>query len=456
MSVQGITLVNCCLPPSDPRQLAPPQGLLAVAAALRRHGYHPTLVNAAASIRSDEWSTEALATLLARTGGGVVGLSVWDSVLPFALGAVRLAKAKAGDLAVVLGGPAASTLGRELIGRFPWIDGLVMGEGETGLPSLLALWEGRVADPAQLPEGVFVRIRDEVWEGSRPRALLSGDAIPAPDYDFLDGAPYGRAEICSARGCSHGCRFCSVHSVWGRGVRLRPLSGVIAELELLRALARVPTRQVHVLDDSFLTSWQRARTFCESVRTLPAGQGFTCYARAEDLEPERLRYLARSGCQGLFVGLEAPRIRGEHRPPTADDLDRVVGAASHMFVIASLIWGDPKETWTDVTALVDSVERLLRSSPRIAVNVYQLAPLSGTYYARRHVKVVFRPEWVSEFVYPRYLPGLEHDVEAAELIRQHPRMFTAFYPVDTEDFERKRAFVDAQVARLARETEVPS
>ena len=105
-----ITLLNCCLPVRDRRHLAPPQGLLAIATVLKKAGINSTLMNAAELISPDEFGSNALAEVICEQTTSVVGLSVWDSVLPFVVSAIFLAKQSSPDLFVVLGGPAASTV----------------------------------------------------------------------------------------------------------------------------------------------------------------------------------------------------------------------------------------------------------------------------------------------------------------------------------------------------------
>jgi hypothetical protein len=122
--------------------------------------------------------------------------------------------------------------------------------------------------------------------------------------------------------------------------------------------------------------------------------------------------------------------------------------AARVNVMTSLIWGDPEETGEDLERTLNLVQCLLGLSERVAVNLYQLAPLSGTYYAQRHRASRFFSDAVSEFVYPEYLPGLSADGELVELIQNHPEIFPAFYHVESPDFPRKRDDVYRRVAAM--------
>ncbi len=444
MAFSRIALVNACLPPRDVRQLAAPQGPLAIATILAHNGFETHLTNAAL-IEPDRFGVVALTRLLVSLPESVVALSVWDPTFPFVVEATRVAKLLRPELRFILGGPAASTVGDEAIAAFPWLDAVVLGEGESRIAPLLRFMSTVGGDPASLPTGVLVRTGGQIVTGRTLCPSLAGSAIPVLNYGLLDHAPYGRSELCTSRGCPYDCAFCSVNSAWGPGVRFRPVEHIRAELDAL-AQHTSGLSLLHVLDDTFLLRREHAHTMLDAIAEHPSRPRFTCYARVEDLVDERLQPLLSSGCVGVFVGLEAPKLK---RGPVLDPdhaVARIVQAAQRLQVMTSLIWGVPGETLDDVEAMLKRVQRLADASPRIAINLCQLAPLSGTVYAREHRVPAFNPDDTSEFVYPEHLPPLRESPEVVALIRSYPQIFPAFFRVETPEFERKRRLIADSVA----------
>ena len=435
---ENISLMNCCLPVRDLRHLAPPQGLLAISGILKKMGFDYTLVNSAEAIPPDHLNTSSLADVLGGLNSNLVGLSVWDSVLPFVIPAIRLAKQRRPDLFVILGGPAASTVGPKAISEFPWIDCVVAGEGETGLPGVLSFLSGQFRTPHDLPAGVHLRRQGNVMSGKSPRTRLKGCRIAALDYTLFDFSKYGRFEVSTPRGCVHNCRFCSVNSAWGKGIRLRPMASVLGEI--FRLVNTIKTDLIHVIDDSFLSSPDRVKAFCKGFQELRKDSKdlrFSCYARIDDLTPSMVDLLAKSGCAGLFTGLESSRLK-DNSISLRGCLGLISELSRDFNVMASLIWGDPEESKADFETTLAVSAKLLDFSENVAVNLYQLAPLSGTFYAKHHRYEYYDSKNISEFVYPGYLPPLSADEEAEAMIRLHPEIFPAFYRVKTPFFHWKR------------------
>lgn len=442
-----VALVNCCFPPRHPDQLAPPQGTLSVAGALAREGHEVRVENTALAISPRAWGSDQLAAVLAGLPHELVGLSVWDNVLPFVVDATRQVRERRPEMRFLLGGPAASTVGPEILGAFPWIDGVVQGEGETGaLPAFEALAAGREVVP--LPRGVLVRLGHGVVAGQAPRPRLDAGAIRAPDYDTVTLSSYGRVEVVTTRGCPCACRYCSVNAVWGRGIRTRPPSSVLEEMRQLSASEVRNPSPVHVLDDWFFASAEHARTLLQEFRNAQPALRFTCYARPEDLDAPTVDALGQAGCVGLFVGVDLARGGS----PTTTRMERVVRRvvrASRVLgpVIVSIIWGFPDESLAQLDHKLGLIDRFLEASDQVLVNLYQLAPLSGTGYQAGHRANGLDPSAVSGLIYSDYLPPLNRDSPVAALIGQHPQIFPAFYRVSTPDFREKQARVHAFVDR---------
>lgn len=164
----------------------------------------------------------------------LVGLSV---VFPGQLvGAVALAQAIRQEAdgprpRLVLGGASLSALRPDELLRFcPFIDALVLGEGEAGLAALCR------GEPDALVPGLVVR--DGLGLRMNPRQDAGPmDGLPTPDFSGLPLDQYLNPEpvlpVLATRGCRHrGCRFCS-HVFTFEGYRYRNAIQVVNDFEYL-------------------------------------------------------------------------------------------------------------------------------------------------------------------------------------------------------------------------------
>ncbi len=132
---------------------------------------------------------------------------------------------------------------------------------------------------------------------------------PIPQDDKLD-VPWSRREILAgkrylttqtiqaSRGCPYDCAFCTVTQYFGNRFRYRDPADILAEIRSF------PRKLVIFLDDNLLGDPAKARPILEGMAELGIRWGSQTSLRfAEDRE--LLKLVARSGCIGLFVGIES-------------------------------------------------------------------------------------------------------------------------------------------------------
>lgn len=180
---------------------------------------------------------------------------------------------------VVLGGIHPSALPEEAARH---ADAVVIGEAE-------GVWGQVLQDAARRRLRRFYR--------SRARPELAGLAPPRREL-FQPGAYLTTATVQTSRGCPFSCDFCSVTRFFGRSYRCRPVPDIVNELDSLRQ------RVVFFVDDNIFGAPARAKELFRSLVPLGltwVGQSSINIARNAEL----LRLAARSGCRGLFIGLES-------------------------------------------------------------------------------------------------------------------------------------------------------
>jgi radical SAM superfamily enzyme YgiQ (UPF0313 family) len=128
--------------------------------------------------------------------------------------------------------------------------------------------------------------------------------LPRPRLDLLNSSRYIIDNIVQVfRGCPFDCRFCSVTKFFGNTYRYKPLEDIVAHVQQ-RVGTSTKSRFFGFLDDNIggLPSYTK-RLFSQLVplNIMWAGQASLTIAKDREL----LRIFERSGCKGLFIGLES-------------------------------------------------------------------------------------------------------------------------------------------------------
>ncbi|BCS54827.1 B12-binding domain-containing radical SAM protein [Geobacter sp. SVR] len=212
------------------------------------------------------------------TGYDLVGIT---SMTHQAARAYRIAdRFRSLGVPVILGGMHPTVLPEEALEH---ADAVVIGEAEPVMATLLEdFLAGRLAP--------FYR-----------STLPAGDLLSVPwaRRDILEGKRYLTTQTIQAtRGCPYNCDFCTVTPYFGNRFRYRDPADILAQIRSF------PRKLVVFLDDNLLGDPHRARPILEGMADMDIRWGSQTSLRfAED--PELLRLVARSGCIGLFVGIES-------------------------------------------------------------------------------------------------------------------------------------------------------
>ena len=130
--------------------------------------------------------------------------------------------------------------------------------------------------------------------------------LPLPRFSLLDLRKYETfayskkplIPIQTARGCPHGCDFCSVTAFFGRRVQYWPIDEVITEVKSQNA------DYYFFVDDNIAVDYERAKALFQALVPLRIkwlGQVDATIYRREDL----VKLAAKSGCVVAFIGLES-------------------------------------------------------------------------------------------------------------------------------------------------------
>ncbi|MBV8369790.1 MAG: B12-binding domain-containing radical SAM protein [Candidatus Eremiobacteraeota bacterium] len=306
-----LTLVQ---PPSglyDHYDLAPPLGLLTLAAFVERDGVEVALVDMNlrgqldhAWVQRDFWRHAVDA--VGETDPDVVGFTSMAVESHVCIEIARLLKLQDPGLRIVLGGPHFGSIAARALELYPWIDFVVLGEGETAMRDLMRHLQGLV------PAGALVNVAQRAADGVRlervKKPLDALDALPFPAYDKVELEPYFSLnptrllDYEHGRGCIFACSFCYSPVHWGQGSQVKQVDRIVEEVGTLYAMG---ARHLFFVQDNFPNSPPLARAICRALASANTGMTWNCYATLPHLTPEFLDDLAAAGCRAVFVGVDA-------------------------------------------------------------------------------------------------------------------------------------------------------
>lgn len=182
------------------------------------------------------------------------------------------------SIPVVLGGIHPNVARAEAIQH---ADTLVLGEAEGN-------WERLLKD----------LINGNLKKSYYSTALPNLEDCPIPRRELLQRDQYDTVNLVqTSRGCPYRCDFCSVSSLYGERVRVRPVADVIAEIKTLEG------NDILFVDDNLIGKTAYAKELLNRLAPLKKkwiGQAAVTVVNRKEV----LRALEKSSCAGLFVGFE--------------------------------------------------------------------------------------------------------------------------------------------------------
>ena len=326
----------------------------------RRFQLPPYALLLVAGATPDTWEVvledEHTGPLPGLSGFDLVGMTVMTRQAPRAYELARDFRER--GVPVVLGGIHPTVLPQEALQH---ADAVVVGEAEPVWPQLLSdLESGHLAPVYEAPEP----------EGDLLR-------IPVARRRLLEGRSYLTTQVLHAsRGCPYDCPFCTVTPYFGRRSRYRPAEDVLEEIGTFRK------DFVMFLDDNLLADPARAVPILRGLAE--CGKKWatqTTLKFGED--PDLLSLVARSGCLGVFVGVEgvagesSALAKGRVRSPKTDVVKRIQDAG--ILVEVSFIFGFDDQD----EGAFDEAVAFVESCKPCASTFHILTPYPGTAFFKQ-------------------------------------------------------------------------
>jgi radical SAM superfamily enzyme YgiQ (UPF0313 family) len=153
-------------------------------------------------------------------------------------------------------------------------------------------------------EGAWERLLEDFGAGRLQPKYSGGNDAPLTDYridrSIYKGKNYAPVELVQwGRGCRFSCDFCSIHSFYGTSLRVRPLEGLLAEIETLPA-----GRLLFFVDDNLFGRKSDLLALLDALT--PMKRRWSCQISIDVARDESLLdRLAAAGCSFVLIGFES-------------------------------------------------------------------------------------------------------------------------------------------------------
>jgi len=311
-----------------------------------------------------------------RNGYDLVGLSCmsfqYHAMLPLAK------MAKESGAATVFGG-YHPTLNYDEIAESPEAkpaDYIVRGEGEATFRELVQAIE-KGSDLGDV-KGL------SYWKGEKmvhnpPRSVLDVSEIEMPNRDcrlitkgFQSfGIPIDSVE--TSRGCTNGCKFCSIQHMYGRSFRKYPFDRI---LEDIRDAEAHGAKSIFFPDDNMTLDVKRMERLCDAI--IEAGLNHLKYkvqASARGIGSSRrlVEKMAKAGFDGVFLGIESTskeNLKFLGKGKMSDNADKAIEYMhdNDIIVSAGLIGGNPEDDESDLWSNYELARKLKVDIPIFYIN----------------------------------------------------------------------------------------
>lgn len=266
-----------------------PYGLLSLGAQAVRAGHRVKVLN----LSGFAWSR--VEEVIAALDADVFGLSCWTANRRGVALVAREIRRRHPEASIVIGGPHATPLAREMLTHHPEIDCVTLGESDLTFAELVErVQEGKSLEGLA---GAIVRTPKGLVAGPKRENVRDLDTLECPHRY------YATHIVMTSRGCPWACTFCGAETSWGRGFRGHSTPYVLDMLEA--ALARVRVRMIQVKDDTFTTNKKRVLELCRGIRERKLNFLWSCDTRVDVLNEELLYEMRLAGCERLSLGVES-------------------------------------------------------------------------------------------------------------------------------------------------------
>jgi radical SAM superfamily enzyme YgiQ (UPF0313 family) len=357
----GKSKVKVLLINPPPKQMIEPQdmpnyghiGLGYLSSYLESKGVACQVIDA----KLQRFNIEQILSNLANSPPDVVGITAMTHEINQAGGLSEAIKKKYPNTIVIVGGVHVTALPGETLEGLPFIDAVVIGEGEYTFYEFIKSIEND-AGWGEI-KGLAFRDRNRI-KINEPREFIENlDELPFPAWHLFPKTP--TYSIMTARGCPYKCIFCA--RPYGEKIRERSPANVVDELEYL--VNRFQAKDIVFRDESFGVHRQRAAKILDLIRerSLHKKMGWVAELRVDTVKYDLVKKMKEAGCTGIGLGIESGNkdvLKATGKGITLEQAVEAVKIAKrvNLTTFAYFILGHPFETYETAMDTINFAAKL--------------------------------------------------------------------------------------------------
>jgi radical SAM superfamily enzyme YgiQ (UPF0313 family) len=426
----------------------PPLSLSYLAGVLKREGIEVKILDFLVT----QYHPRKLRRELEEYRPQLVGATCVTLNYPIARRMLKVCKAFDSHIFTVIGGPHVTFATEETLLQSPWIDAIVIGEGERTLVELArAVAEDK--DIHHVP-GIAFADGGTVVKTSPQAPIENLDQLPLPARELLPMARYRAlgtpCTVITSRGCPFSCIFCSGRRMFGPKVRFRSPGLVVDEIEKLQH--DFGLEKINIVDDTFTANHRHAEAVCEEMLRRNLKIKWSVFARVDRISEDLARLMNRAGCDWVLFGVESADeeiLKTIKKGITPEEVRRGVKIAAEagINVFNSFIFGLPGESWdTALKSLAFGDELYHKYGAKYGFHM--LSPLPGTELyerAKDYGVRILSQNWAR---YNANEPITETATMSTEMVKEAMSIYDRGIEAAWDDIKRRAKDGDAQCAEI--------
>ncbi|HTY44842.1 MAG TPA: radical SAM protein [Patescibacteria group bacterium] len=289
----------------------------------------------------------------------LVGFSVYQANIRIALQLARLIKIIDPGITVVIGGPQVTHMPGQALRQMPAVDIMVTGEGETVMPKLVSCLCRRGS--LEKVKGIVFRKRGSFFATAPAPLIRDLDDFASPyQTGAFNLADHKAATMLTSRGCCFNCGFCYTPRAFGYTVRAHSVRRV---LEDMRICVDSGIKRFFFADPSFTYNRARSAQIMRGIIKKGWKVEIWCESRADQVDKELLKLMARAGVSHIAYGLESVDQavhRAVNKPIDLRQFARAVTLTQDLGMRAEVftLYGLPQQTVASCMQTLDFLKKL--------------------------------------------------------------------------------------------------
>ncbi|MGA1868954.1 MAG: B12-binding domain-containing radical SAM protein [bacterium] len=281
---------------------------------------------------------------------------------------------------VILGGTHATVAAPHLL-ETPYVDYVILGEGERRLVALCQSLRGNYQ--LESIDGLGYKMKGRIEITQQKGYLENINTLPFPDRTILDHDNYyfrgfRYTMILASRGCPFGCSFCSSHAIMGKTIRFRSIENILEEMRICYKLYNIKVFDFE--DDHFAVNRYRSLALLEAIEAEFGNDPqfrllFENGLFPHSLDKELLTRMNKLGTNHLNLPLVTASYtlhKRLNRPGSPKSFAEIIRKAKGTFFITGyIILGIPG---SDINEMLQSIRFLSERNVLIAPSIFYAAP----------------------------------------------------------------------------------